>query len=157
MEIVELEGIKAMNANIYRREFSACEITLLRFFFFASQFAVDKGIYWRDLQSLYCVFISFDLMLCMWNEFRNSFRGLQAAEIRNLSLPSSRSLLSNLCRMCLRFSFIHRKFFYFHLQGKKRLFSKKIIYKIYLVLVRMTTNRKRRTNIWRSLFVIEVF
>lgn len=78
MEIVELEEIKAMNANIYRRrrkrEFSACEITLLIFLFFFSQFAVDKGIYWRDLQSLYCVFISFDLMLCMWNEFGNSFR-----------------------------------------------------------------------------------
>lgn len=78
--------------------------------FFSSQFAVDKGIYWRDLQSLYCVFISFDLMLCMWNEFWNSFRGSQAAEIRNLSLPSPRSLLSNLCRMCLRFSFIPKIF-----------------------------------------------
>jgi hypothetical protein len=44
---------------------SAYEITLL--------LLVDKGIYWKDLQSLYCVFISSDLMLHVCGTNLNSF------------------------------------------------------------------------------------
>jgi hypothetical protein len=77
-----------MNANIYRPKVSLfayenplrsalCAEKSIRA---RNLLFADKGIYRGDLQSLYCVFISFDLVLCVWKEF-NSF----SAPLRSLS------------------------------------------------------------------------